>query len=273
MKPRLKPRLLLGLLAALLWLPMPSPAGTISLSTQVQASLRQGRLTVRVKLANQGDETARRLNLSALAGGSRVEAAGPARLEPGRPQRVRLEMPLSPTRPGTYPVLVRVQFHDANDYPFSSLAWGLFNHGQASVARLHLLGRPGQTYPGPAPGFVLISRGDKPQAIGLRVYAPGELSLQADSFQIDLAPGRKRVVAMGVSNRGGLKEASYPLVGLATYQQDGVHYTVAAQALVKIGPSRDPLFAWRPWLWALAGLLLAALLAAWLRERRKGRAA
>lgn len=249
----------------------PASAGTISLRSEVRAKLAGGRLQVWLSLSNKGDVAAEGLTISAQIGGSKVLWEGPQALRPGRPYQRKLEMPFSPSLPGTYAVIITVKFHDDSGYPFSSIAWGVFSHFTPSVARLSLLSRAGEVYPGPAPAFELVNLASNPLRVRLDVFAPAEMTPHQNSFQLDLVPGRKQVVPVELTNRGGLVGATYPLVGLVSYVQKGVHYTAAAQALLKVGQERDPLNAWRPWLWGLAALLLAAIAAAWLASYWTGR--
>lgn len=265
----LLPCLLAGLLAlASVW---PARAGTISLRSEVRASLAQGRLNVWLTLKNRGDMAAEDLTISAQMGEAVTTWQGPRALSPGKPYSRILQLPFAPKLPGTYAVIVTVNFHDQHGYPFSSIAWGMFSKVSPSLAQLSLTGRPGEVYPGPEPAFVLVSKEAGPHQAQLDVFAPSEMTPPRQSFRLELIPGRPQEVPVRLTNRGALAGASYPLVGLVSYVQKGVHYTAAAKVLLRISQERDPLYAWRPWLWGLAALLLAALAAAWLAGYKTGR--
>ena len=252
----------------LLWV-APALAGNISLRVSVDPRLHQGNLTVTVRVANRGLEAAHQLRLSALVQGAWIQAKGPAKLSPGRDAAVTLETPLSPPLPGTYGVLVRVNYTDVNGYPLSAVSWGMFSHQKAAASQVNVKGRAGAPQPGEPPAFLLHNPGKAARKVSLVIMAPGEMTPKLMRQDLVLEPGQSRTVEAALSNRGALEDSTYPVVALASYLEDGRQYTAAAVALLKISTPPDTLYAWRAWLWAMAGIIGAILLALWWRGRGK----
>ncbi|MCB2191212.1 MAG: tetratricopeptide repeat protein [Deltaproteobacteria bacterium] len=252
----------------LLWA-VPALAGSISLRVSVTPRLHQGELTLKVVVLNRGLEAAHHLRVSALAGGTTTRAQGPAVLESGQKSTIALAAPFSPTLPGTYGALVRVNYTDQNNYPLSALSWGVFSHQKAAAADISVKGRAGAPLPGKPPAFVLRNPGKTPRRVSLVIMAPGEMTPRLLRRELVLQPGQSRTVEAALSNRGALDDSTYPVVALASYQEKGLQHTTAAVALLKVSTPPDILYTWRPWLWALAGLLAALLLALWLRSLGK----
>ena len=245
-------------------------AGSITLRISVRASLQKQKLAVLVKVSNIGQEAAQRLGYTVLLGREAARVSGAARLAPGASDQREITLPFKAPRPGGYGFGVRVDYHDQRGYPLSAVSWGLFAKQRLAAARLALSGRAGHPWPGAPPAFVLRNPLDRPLTVRLEVYAPSEFQLERSQWTLRLAPGQEAVVPVKLSNRGALTGSTYPLAGLASYLDGGLHHTAAAQVLVRVGALSDPLYAWRPWLWALAGLLLAAMLAlAWARRCRR----
>jgi hypothetical protein len=251
---------LLALLLCLALAPA-AAAGSITLRISARASLQNQRLAVLVKVSNTGQEAAHRLSYTVLLGRRSARASGAARLAPGASDQRELTLPFQAPQPGGYGFGVRVDYHDQRGYPLSAVSWGLFAKQRLAAARLALSGRAGHPWPGAPPAFVLRNPLDRPLTVRLEVYAPAEFKLERSQWTVQLAPGQEAVVPVELSNRGALTGSTYPLAGLASYLSGGLHHTAAAQVLVRVGALSDPLNAWRPWLWALAGLLLAAMLA------------
>ncbi len=257
---------LLSLMLLLLWA-SPVLAGKISLRVAVTPQLGQGRLAVRVAVKNRGGEAAHHLRASFLAHGVAAQTKGPAQLPPGQSAVLLLEAPFAPALPGTYGVLVRVDYTDENQYPLSAVSWGIFSRPPAAASRVSLQGRAGGPLPGPPPAFVLKNPGPQARRVRLAIMAPAEMAPRLIQREVALAPGQEQRVAVELSNRGALEDSLYPVVALASYQEDGRQHTTAGVALLQVTAPSDPLAAWRVWLWGLAGLLAALLLALWLRER------
>ena len=265
-----RPCLNIPVLAALLLLWVaPALAGNISLRVSVDPRLRQGNLAVKVRVVNRGLEAAHSLRVSALVQGGWAQAKGPAKLSPDRDATITLEAPFTPPLPGTYGVLVRVNYTDQNGYPFSAVSWGGFSHQKAAASQVSVKGRAGAPQPGKPPAFVLHNPGKAARKVSLIIMAPGEMTPQLMRQDFVLEPGQSRTVEAALINRGALEDSTYPVVALASYQESGLQHTAAAVALLKISTPPDPLAAWRGWLWTLAGLIGAIFLALWLRGRRE----
>ena len=261
---------LLGLCLALAW-SLPARA-EITLRIGARATLSGSSLRVRLTTANQGKEAARRLSYNLFLGDRVARAQGAALLAPGASDQVEFKLSFAAPLPGSYGFGVRVDYHDPNGYPLSAVSWGLFAKDRFALPKLSLRGQAGQPWPGRPPALLLSNPSDQPLRVELSVLAPAEFEPGRIRRTLELAPGGQAVAPLELSNRAALSGSTYPLAGLASYTLKGVHYTAAAQALITVGVLADPLYAWRPWLWTLAGLLLAAMLAlAWAARRRRAR--
>ncbi|MBU1273958.1 MAG: tetratricopeptide repeat protein [Proteobacteria bacterium] len=256
-----------ALLAILLLWAGPALAGNISLRVAVTPILQHGRLAVKVEMRNKGQEAAHGLEIAIQAHGASAQASGPATLAPGKSATVVLSTSFAPPLPGTYGVLVRVNYTDSNGYPLSAISWGIFSHQKAAASRLSIKGQAGGPLPAKPPAFVLHNPGPGARRVSLAVMAPGEMTPRLTRQEVLLGPGQSRRVEAALSNRGALDDSLYPVVALAGYQEDGRQHTVAAVALLKVSTPPDTLAAWRAWLWALAGLLAAIMAVLWLRGR------
>lgn len=257
-------------LALASWLAPAGPvqAGSISLSTTVSASVTGPALRVEVVLVNQGDEAARDLSLILEAAGGRVEAPGPASLPPREPWRTNLELPLGPDQPGAYPAIVRVRFHDLNGYAFSSLAHGLFHRQAPSQAGVTLQGLASRVADQGIIRFELANPDPVAHLVSLRAAGPEELALAEPPARLELAPGSRQSLDLPARNLTALAGASYPVLLILEYEHHGRRHSAVGVALVTVQASPDLVRAAIPYLYALAALLVAAMLWLQLRARR-----
>ncbi len=257
-------------LALAAWLAPAGPvqAGSISLSTTVSASLSGPTLRVEVVLVNQGDEAARDLSLVLEAAGARVEAPGPTSLPPREPWRASLALPLGPDQPGTYAALVRVRFHDLNGYAFSSLAHGLFHRQAPTQAGVTLQGLASRVADQGVVRFELANSDPIAHTVSLRAAGPEELALAEPPARLELAPGSRRSLDLSARNLAALAGASYPVLLILEYDHHGRRHSAVGVAPVTVQARPDLVRAAVPYLYALAALLVAAMLGLQLRARR-----
>ena len=238
----------------------PARAGVISLSVSVKAQAAQGDLLVEVKLANQGTEPARDLSLQVLAAGAATTLAGPAMLYPAQPLSLTTRLPLALSLPGAYPVVARISFHDTNQYPFTTLAYGLFSHGPPRPDLVQAQGRPGLVAGSGQVDFVLSNQAETELPVVLTLHGPGELDLAQERMPLRLPARGSHTVQLKLRNRGALTGASYPILGVVEYIHEGHHYAAVASALARVQVASDPLHSWRPLLWGGLGFLLVMIL-------------
>jgi len=243
-------------------------AGTISINTTVTSQVRDGNLLVHVILNNLGDEAAHAVQIEASAFAAKATSKGPDRLPPRKPFEADLKLPFAPKLPGTYPVLVRVYFQDANQYAFSSLAPGLATYEKSLPSSLLLRGLPGEVDEEGRVGFSLANLAERPLNLKFSFHAPREFTLLKKELLLELAGRSKKDIPVEIKNFTALSGATYPILAIAEYDDAGVHFTSSAQAMAQVRPSDDPLKRWRYPLIALAALLVIAGIVWELRRRR-----
>ena len=253
--------LVLCLYAASAW------AGVIELSVSVAPSLTKHGLRLDIRLANQGDEPARDIGLEAVLPGAGVAKAfpGPGILKPGAKRRTSFILKHREQAKGLHPVVVRVCYRDANQYPFSTLAYGLYQVGPPVRPVVLSRGIPSTVAESGRAAFALANLSPDPLAVEISFFAPGELSLSDASFKTRIAADGKEILETGLENRSALAGASYPVLALVRYEWRGQTVTAPASATVTIVPEREAPLGW--WIWA-GLLILFAGLALWLGTRR-----
>ena len=247
-------------------------AGTISMNTTVTSQIRGDDLMVEVVLANLGTDAAHAVQIEATALGAKTTEKGPDLLPPNEPFEIKLHLPFKAKTPGTYPVLVRVFFQDSNQYPFSSLAPGVATYEKIAASNLLIQGKAGDVEEDGEVEFKLANLSERSLKLNISIYAPREFTLSDKEFKIDLPARSKRDLNVEVKNFTALSGATYPILAVAQYEDQGMHYTASAKAMAKVTRASDPLRRWRPFLIAGAVILLALGFIWELRRRRSRKA-
>ena len=111
----------IALLIFLLLIPI-ALAGTISLTTIISADLVIDDGNIQVMLSNSGNEAAYSVQLSVLSDDFSSEPIYVGILKPEVPFNANLTISPEELSEGNYPVVVLVEYADANGYPFSSVS-------------------------------------------------------------------------------------------------------------------------------------------------------
>lgn len=248
----------------------PAAAGVIKLTTKVTTSVRDGQALLEVRLINLGSDDAYNIHLTARLLGHEVTAPGPGFLHHGDRAQLAMRLPFGQQPPGTYVAILDIRFQDANQYPFTSLAYAVIRNQGAGADALLARGAGVELAGEGDVAFELANMGDAPLEAVVEVFAPRELELGQSRYEVSL-PGRaKRMVRAPVANFTAPVGASYPVLARVSYTSQGRHTALVAKADVLIKAAPDRL---RQWRWPLAGLAaaLALLIAGLELARRRAR--
>ena len=249
-----------------------TPAGaadTLKIETRTDVEATAERVRARVVIANGGTAPAYNLRVHLTALG--VSDASPvvSRLDPGRMEGVSFKRDIRGMPTGRYPMTVRVDFHDANQYPFSALSGMTVDVGEPVNPDLAVLSRDLELQGSGILRFDLKNLGLAPARITATLVLPKELSSPAAEKGFEMGPRSEGSIGFEVRNFSALPGASYPVFSYFEYDSEGVHHTALGRSLITIAPD-DTLFRRFRWAWiALAGILGALLILVLLRGRRQ----
>jgi len=107
----------------------PAVAGILTIETQTTVEVAADLLKVSVTFTNKGTAPAYNLQVHLNTLGTQDNSQVKTQLDPGQSDQVLFERSVAGIRKGRYPLTVRVDFHDANQYPFSALSGMTFHIG------------------------------------------------------------------------------------------------------------------------------------------------
>jgi len=248
------------LLFGLIWSwSIPSLAGIISMETQTHASVRAGKIEVRVRAANKGNEPAYRVQaqLTLFDGTflSRVQSA----IEPENAHTFTFEKPLPELRQGRYPLTVRVVFHDANQHPFSAVSGLTFPLGEDTVSGLQVDSKDISMEHKRNLAIGLKNLGSDSKNIHARLLVPRELVADKPELHFRLNGHAAKEIRWPLRNFTALKGAVYPVVSYFEYDANDKHYTSMTRPLIRI-VQKDNFFSRTRLVWIALAIVLAILL-------------
>jgi hypothetical protein len=241
-------------------------AGSISISVTSTAELKDGKLSVALKISNSGDEAANSVvtilrQRDREARGTRHES-----VNPGETIEETLSVPAGDLGPGRWPFRIATDYTDANQYPFEALHVGMVTVGDPSPTKVAV---PQITIP-PVSETGTVSMTVKNLAgvvrdASLNVFAPDGLEVPDATQRLQLQAWETKEVRTGLVNRTALAGSRYPVFVVIEYDEDGAHQALVASNTVEIQPHRALIS--RGLLWVV-GALIVAWLVVLLRRRR-----
>jgi hypothetical protein len=232
-------------------------AKTIGVTTEVRVTAEPGALAVVVKLTNSGDEAAKTVVPIVRVADHEARGEGRSTLAPGESIESTVRVPFD--RPaGQWPLVTRVDYADANGYPFQALQVALVSSPPATPALVAVVDVAAE--PVVDSGRIrarLKSLSDAPRRAQVRFVTPRGLEMNPALLPLDMEPWADATVEAEVVNRAALAGSRYPVFVTVEYDDRGEHHASVAHAMVEIHapvPRR---------VWTLLGVA-AALLLAWV---------
>ncbi len=246
-------------------------AGRLVIQVSTRAYLQAGRVQVVLTVVNRGDETAREVQAHLLYPPGEAASRRAAQLPPGGEEDLVLSWPAPAGPPGRYATVVRVDFSDRNQYPFSTLAHALYVVGRDRPGPLAVRAAPVRLE-GESAAWSLSVSNPSPQPFqgGVHLFCPRELSLRPRHLSLRLPPRGRRTLTAELTNFSALTGAGYPLVAVVEGRVAGRQVSTVVTSRVTLAPRQGFFRRTLVWWLAGAGLLTVLWLALAVRGRRRG---
>ncbi len=216
-----------------------SDASLISMGVTVSNTLAldgsSGESTVSV--TNGGDEAAYNVQVSLLDLLNNNLMAGQiySVLKPEEKTKSTFKLDLSNiTLPGTYPLLAIVDYRDANNYPFSAIAYSTFNYKEATNPLLMMRLSPLKLADKATLSLDLTNLNDGPRKIAIYAITPRELIVKDNRQVIELAGQKSTTLTFKISSLSAIAGSNYPIFIVATYEDGRKFYSNFASSSVEI---------------------------------------
>lgn len=243
-------------------------AGILRIETQTGVTVAGDQLKVRVTATNKGTGPAHNVQVHLLLLTERRHGPVKGQLDPGGTDTVLFKRTLAGIKKGRYPLTVLVDFHDANQYPFSAVSCTTFYFKEDANPDLLCLGGNITVETGGDLQFTAKNLGFEPRKVRATLVLPKELSTPGPQIALQIDPRSEKGVVFEITNFSALSGASYPVFCYFEYDSEETHYTAVARALVKIVKGENWFRRTKPF-WLGAAIILGVILVA-LQLKRKG---
>lgn len=215
-----------------------------------------------VTLSNSGDEAARDVMVSLITppGGISSEPVFVGTLEPnsGVLAQFKVAIPFK-TKPGTYPLIIKTAYADANAYPFSTLSSTSFKYMRPAQTLLRgdikdvVLAHDGEI----ETALTVSNLDELPHTVHVQLHLPDEISAGEYSRDVEVGARGLAHVTVPLKSAGALPNSIYQVYATLDFEKGGMHYSSTVSGTVEVVSAQGGAIpSWMP-LAALAVLVFA----------------
>ena len=245
-------------------------AGILTINTSTTVKVVDNLLIVTVVINNKGTVPAHNVQVHLLVLGDRLSGDMRKILGVNQSDTVRFEKVVRGIKKGRYPLSIYVDFHDANQYPFSTTSVTTFSYMEELEADIKgtiddvALKRAGNLK------ITFKNSGAKTRKGFINLVLPKELSATKPAMKFQINPGTEKSSVFKIINRSALN-ASYPVYCYFEYETDDIHNTAVATGIVRIsGNTGKNWFYSTRWFWLLGlGVMVLTIAVHYLYARKK----
>lgn len=209
-----------------------SAGATITIELNAEGRVESG-VAFTLTAKNTGNEAAHDVEPEVAYEGKTTKGDAVAALEPTTSHEWKFALP-PPPGTGTYPVVVRLRYADANGYPLSAL----LVHLQRTAGARSGPARPTLTS-GPVSRFgnaklVIDNPGPQPLAGRLTLVLPTEFQTDPENQPAQVPAQGRNEMTLVFQNAGALPGSVYPIYATFEYDLDGIHHAVVSNTTVEV---------------------------------------
>jgi len=243
-----------------------SASFTMSMSITPPSFQKSQKSAIGIELTNRGDENAYK-GIAAIKYPDSLKA-DPIffeKMAPNTPgKKTENVTAKSKMLPGTYPLVVSLQFHDQNNYPIYMIFDSSFVVEKPSASKIYASLSSTEF---PLEGFGTITlklknADDQPHTVKCRLVTPESIQADRTDDEVEIMPHSEATIEYTIKNFMALQDSDFLVLAAVEYD-DNMHYTTVARGRVRIGSQAE-----RPLFYYAAALVVVLLLLYWLLRVR-----
>ncbi len=211
-------------------------AGSITLEVKTTVDVASG-IAAYVTVTNRGDEAAYGLYPTAAFKDLTAKGAAINSLDPGKTHSWPVRLTTTPPNVGIYSLIVKLDYQDANQYPFEVLTAAPFNAGVAPKPRIagHFSVSP--TAPGATTNARLnlrMPRGRVARELEVEIYAPRGVSPTYLKRRVQLSKERQASIPINLKVESLLPGSATPLYAIVTSLDENIQQSDTIRGRVTV---------------------------------------
>ncbi|MDR4507445.1 MAG: hypothetical protein MRJ65_04280 [Candidatus Brocadiaceae bacterium] len=227
----------------------------ISMETTMSSSFQDDKVTVKVKVKNNGDESACNVQVSIEVEGKVVVTPIRKNLRINTTHSVEADFAMDTKDAGRYPCVVTVDYTDQEEYPFSAISCSCFDYKETVSPKIY--GEMDGIDLSDRNKLVLIVKNfhETEKEVQIKVLVPRELSVPEPSRNILLEAKSEEETDFMIKNFSAFPGSTYYVFVVMEYNDNNRHAAVAIPCAVNIVEETDFFKEYR-WVLIVIGAML-----------------
>ena len=235
-------------------------AGYITMKTQTTINITDNSLKVKVTATNEGDEAA--YNVQINTNENQRGQSSPIKQVLAVKDSFEYEsvFDLPYTKHGRYPLVVSIDYTDANQYPFTAPSATYYSFGSDTVSTVFGSAKGVRLTNFATIQLMLKNIGEVFREVQIWLITPKELSVQEKIKKETLQPRSELNTAFTVSNFSALPGSRYQVFFIIEYEDESKHYSNIVPCFINLDESKVFFKKYKWYIIAVPSALFVALI-------------
>lgn len=243
-------------------------ARVITLKIESTSITADNDLKISISVSNIGDEAAYNLKIYVDNYGTTQSSPLKDRLDVQETYNADFNFNINPKTPGRYALLIRVDYADANQYPFSAVSYCYYHYKEDTI--YNIIGQINNIKLANKAKLALDLKNIdiKKKKCSIRLLLPKELSCKHPAKNVLLSPKGKKKINFNLTNFSALPGSNYQIYALIESLENNKYYSKAILGSIEIIKKEKLIKSYRWVLMSITCLLIAILIFYNLKQRR-----
>lgn len=238
-------------------------ASYITIQTTAETNSTGGTISV----TNNGDESAHQVQIISEILDSTYKSEIKSELKVGETFLTKLPIDLSDKNAGTYPLLVTIQYQDANGYLFSALVSRLVENNVQGRSEVTVELTDVEIKDSVKVPVKITNFGEETKEVSLSLFMSGEFDVKDNNKSVSVAPKSHKDVIFTVENFAARSGSAYSFFAVAEYDLQNGHYSALDSGGIRVLEKKSQLFDKKMIVIALAAIVIIFVVLQFKRKK------
>jgi len=218
----------------MLMMPPISHAGYITIETTTTVTVTGNTASIRITATNKGDEPANNVRMTLTFASKDLSGDLKDVIAIKGSYSSEFTVPIEFKKPGRYPIIVSVEYTDANLYPFSALSVSYLNYNNPAnamvsgdISQLDLADKGKLSIK--AKNIDSVER-----KFNIRLVSSKDFSVLQPETSISVGPGKEKSVSFDIKNISALPGSKYQVFAILSYEDDSRYYSTITSGTINV---------------------------------------
>ena len=195
-----------------------------------------------INVTNNGDESAYQVQIISEILDNTYKSEIKSELKVGETFSTKLPIDLSNKKAGTYPLLVTIQYQDANGYLFSALLSRLIENNVPGRSEIVVDLQDAEIKGSVKVPVKVTNFGEQSRDVQLFLFMSGEFSVKDNNRSVSVGPKSHEDVIFTVDNFAARSGSTYAFSAIAEYDSQDGHYGAVDSGGMRVLEKKSQLF-------------------------------